>query len=141
MNTFTTTLLIWRDTTRVGNFHLFWFVGFLFRRVLSVPFCYFPCFVATITAAFVLLKEGNQFTLTDLPQEKVLSLLTNTKQILLCNKIPNLTVIRGGSRGSQGTPLRTYGNINYRYFKIMIDNLHISVIFGFTQNIACLFSI
>ena len=49
---------------------------------------------------------------------------------------------RGGSRGPQGTPLRTYGNINYRYFKIMIDNLHISVIFGFTQNIlACLFSI
>ena len=93
MNTFTTTLLIWRDTTRVGNFHLFWFVGFLFRRVLSVPFCYFPCFVATITAAFVLLKEGNQFTLTVLPQEKVLSLLTNTKKILLCNKIPNLTVI------------------------------------------------
>ena len=49
---------------------------------------------------------------------------------------------RGGSQGPQGTPLRTYGNINYRYFKIMIDNLHISVIFGFTQNIlAYLFSI
>ena len=49
---------------------------------------------------------------------------------------------RGGFQGQQGTPLRTYGNINYRYFKIMIDNLHISVIFGFTQNIlAYLFSI
>ena len=49
---------------------------------------------------------------------------------------------REGIRGRQGTLLRTYGNINYRYFKIMIDNLHISVIFGFTQNIlAYLFSI
>ena len=49
---------------------------------------------------------------------------------------------RGGYRGPQGKPLRTYGNINFRYFKIMIDNLHISVIFGFTQNIlAYLFSI